>query len=187
MSPNLLTGISLAVALVAGVAFYLATPTALLLLLAAAFLVACNALLDAADGKLARLTGTATRRGDYLDHVTDRYADVALLFGITLNPAYLLEWEWGLLAIVGTLLTSYMGTQAQAVGVGRDYRGMLSRADRVTLLAALPLFQAILAFAGSPLVQGRSLVAWGVIAIAILGNATAIQRMVQGWRALGPD
>jgi len=90
-------------------------------------------LFDVVDGEVARTTGRTSVRGDFLDHVLDRYADLFLVLGIAVsgfaNPLL------ALLALVSLLLTSYMGTQAQAVGQGRLYGGLLSRADRLVVLA----------------------------------------------------
>ena len=111
-----------------------------------------------------------------------------LLLGITLGP-YSFQWPWlGLLAIVGVLLTSYMGTQAQAVGAGRDYRGILGRADRLVILVAATLLQAgfdpnsIRDLGIEPL--RYSILGWAMVVFAVLGNVTALQRAVSTWRFL---
>ena len=63
-----------------------------------------NALLDALDGKVAKATGWASVRGDFLDRVLDRCADVFILGGIAFSaycpPAL------GFLAMLGMLPTS---------------------------------------------------------------------------------
>ena len=183
VSPDALSWAALLSAAFAGLAFYLGGGVLLALGALFAFL---NALLDALDGKVAKLTGRASRRGDFLDHVLDRYADVLMLGGIALGP-YCPVWL-GLLAIVGVLLTSYMGTQAQAVGAGRDYGGLLGRADRLVILIAAVLLQAavdpghgILLGAG---VLSFTVLGWAMVLFAILGNVTAIQRAVSTWRHL---
>ena len=38
-------------------------------------------------------------------------------------------------------MLSYMGTQAQAVGAGREYAGLLGRADRLVVLSIVPIIQ----------------------------------------------
>jgi len=58
----------------------------LTLLFLGVLLVFFNALFDALDGKIAKVTGKASARGDFLDHVLDRYADVFMLAGIILGP-----------------------------------------------------------------------------------------------------
>ena len=42
----------------------------------------------------------------------------------------MVPWQIGVFALTGVLMSSYLGTQAQAVGVGRYYGGILGRADR---------------------------------------------------------
>jgi archaetidylinositol phosphate synthase len=182
ITPNTVTLAALAFALAAAVFFGLADAARPWLLLAGAAAVAVNAILDGLDGRLARLTNTAGKRGDYLDHVVDRYADVAILAGLSLSP--LGDLRWGLLAIVGTLLTSYMGTQAQALGLGRDYAGWLGRADRLVLLMSVPTLLVLgwwlhidLPYYGGPVV-------WMLAYFAIVGNITALQRFWSGWKAL---
>ena len=104
---------------------YLFLPVAALIFLGGTF--------DVIDGEVARKTGRASVRGDFLDHVLDRYGDTILVVGIAVSGyAYP---PVALLALASLLLTSYMGTQAQAVGQGRLYAGLLSRADRLVVLA----------------------------------------------------
>ncbi|HTT73796.1 MAG TPA: CDP-alcohol phosphatidyltransferase family protein [Thermoplasmata archaeon] len=100
-------------------------PVAALVLLAGAF--------DVIDGEVARTTHRAGPRGDFLDHVLDRYADLVIVLGIAVSGYA--DPVLALLALASLLLTSYMGTQAQAVGVGRLYGGLLSRADRLVVIA----------------------------------------------------
>ncbi|MCI4342121.1 MAG: CDP-alcohol phosphatidyltransferase family protein, partial [Thermoplasmata archaeon] len=103
-----------------------------LLFLPVALLVFSGGVFDVLDGEVARRTGRASVRGDFFDHVLDRYADLFLLLGLAVSGY--VHPELALLALVSLLLVSYMGTQAQAVGAGRMYSGLLSRADRLLLL-----------------------------------------------------
>jgi archaetidylinositol phosphate synthase len=77
---------------------------------------------------------------------------------------------------VGVLLTSYLGTQAQAVGLKRKYEGFLTRADRLTLLIIAPLIQFVLLFLDISHPLNHSFLEWVMIYFAIIGNATALQR-----------
>lgn len=185
VSPNALSWVAFLAAALAGLAFYVGG--GIFLGLAVAFLF-INALLDALDGKVAKLTGKASPRGDFLDHVLDRYADVFMLTGIALSfPPYCPD-GLGLLAILGVLLTSYMGTQAQAVGVGRHYGGALGRADRLVILGIAGILQAWFDPAGiAPFGVGDirlTWLGWTMAVFAVLGNLTAIQRGISAWRRL---
>ncbi len=132
--PNTLSIVALGCAGGAAVVAGLARLAGPLLFLPVAVLVLLSGFFDVLDGEVARATRTASARGDFLDHLFDRYADIALVLGFAVsgfaNPLL------ALLALVSLLLTSYVGTQAQAVGEGRLYAGLLSRADRLVVLAA---------------------------------------------------
>jgi len=177
VDPNMMTWMAFGFAVLAGIAFYAGGP---LFLLAAMFCVFFNALFDALDGRIAKLTGKASNRGDFLDHVLDRYADIFMLGGIALSPSGYCDFRIGVLAMLGVLLASYMGTQAQAVGIGRDYGGILGRADRLVLLVFAAFAQITTDLSG----LGLRIIEWTMILFAVLGNFTAIQRGVATWRKL---
>lgn len=190
--PDHLTWTSLGVAALAGIVFASATPAVPVLLVVGAILVLLNALLDGLDGKLARRHDQASSRGDYLDHAVDRFADVLILGGLVLGP--FVTDVVGLVAIVAMLLTSYLGTQAQAVGLGRNLGGWMGRADRLVLLGAAPVVDAALIWSGvvspwripfrlGPLAV-LSVVDLAVLAIAVFGALTVVQRFHAGLSGL---
>lgn len=183
LTPNGVTVLSLAFAVLAAVAFAMADASRPWLLLAGAAMVSVNAILDGLDGRLARLTNTSSRRGDYLDHVVDRYADLSILLGLSLSP--LADDRWGLFAIVGTFLTSYMGTQAQALGLGRNYGGWLGRADRLVILIAVPTLWWGAWWLGFSWPWSVTPLTLTLAYFAIVGNLTALQRFWGGWKQLG--
>jgi archaetidylinositol phosphate synthase len=177
LSPDTLTWLALVFAIAAGVLFFVSNPAnevGSYYLLFAALFVLLNGLFDAIDGKVAKLTSRITAKGDFLDHALDRYADVFMVGGLALSawcrPAI------GLLAIVGVLLTSYMGTQAQAIGHTRDYSGLLGRADRLALLMVFPVIQHVTLTLSLPLPWGTTILEWVLIYFAVVGNFTALQR-----------
>lgn len=144
-----------------------------------------NGLLDALDGKVARLVAKESKRGDFVDHVIDRYADVFILAGIALSP-YCSVFT-GLFAIIGVMLSSYMGTQAQALGLRREYRGILGRADRLALMIIVPVVQYMLMSADSSYATdlfGYSLMGWMMVYFGLAGNITALQRARLIWKSL---
>jgi archaetidylinositol phosphate synthase len=189
VNPDVLSAVAIALAAVAGLLFWLAGGWYWLLIAAVAALMA-SALMDALDGKVAKLTGKASLRGDFLDHVLDRYADIFLLLGIMLSGYC--NWLIAVLGLTGVLMTSYLGTQAQAVGVQRDYSGMLGRADRLVLMMLVPLIQwgAIFFWGITELVTvpylNIGLTAFDALLIwfAVAGHFTALQRGRKIWREL---
>lgn len=186
VDPNAVSWLGLIVAFASGVALYHSWDSIWFLLIGA-FLVLLSGYFDALDGKIAKLAGKCSVKGDYLDHVFDRYADMFMIGAIALSG-------WchdvvGLLACVGVLLTSYMGTQAQAVGAKRLYDGLLGRADRVVFCFLVPIFQFFVsAFWQDGFMIGNyqlTMMEIMMIYFAILGNLTAVQRVIMTWRNLG--
>jgi len=188
VNPNLVSWIGLIVAVLSGVVLYLSGyEDREWLLPVGSALVIVSGYFDALDGKIAKLAGKCSAKGDYLDHVFDRYADVFMIGGVAFsawcNP-YL-----GMFALVGVLLTSYMGTQAQAIGAPRLYSGLLGRADRVVLSTLFPLIQFFMGLAG----YGSFYIDLGfwsfdinwleimMLWFAVVGNITAIQRAIITW------
>lgn len=176
LTPDAVSVLALLAAVVAGVCFALAGE-AQVAYLAGAVLVGVNGLLDLLDGALARELETASPAGDLLDHVLDRYADLAIVAGLAAGVD---AFALGFAAVTGVLLTSYLGTQAQAVGLDRVYGGVLGRADRLALVGVVT---AVAAFA-SPTLQGLSPVGWLLVVFAVVGHLTALQRFFHAYRDL---
>ena len=139
IGPMGISFLSLLTAIGAGYSFYMADLENTNWLLIGALMVFLTAVLDALDGMVARMREISSRRGDLIDHTLDRVADVIIVGGIALGP--LVEITVGFAAIIGILMLSYMGTQAQAVGAGREYAGLLGRADRLVVLIMVPIIQ----------------------------------------------
>lgn len=137
LDPSVLTWTSLVISVVA---FYLLAVAGMdsdgaMMILGAVVLVLIAGLFDALDGALARHQGTDGPYGDFLDHTIDRVVDVGLIIAIGYNAAFVIDPLAGWAAALLTLLGSYMGTQAQSVGLGRLYGGF-SRADRLVVTLA---------------------------------------------------
>jgi phosphatidylglycerophosphate synthase len=182
VNPNHLSVASLGFAVVAGFFF---TREAAHFLLLGALMVGANGLLDALDGKIARLQSRESKRGDFVDHVIDRYADVFILAGVALGVHC--SVFVGLFALIGVMLSSYMGTQAQALGLRREYRGILGRADRLALLIIIPITQFALMSLDIGIGEdlfGYSLLGWMMLYFGIAGNVTAVQRAHLIWKTL---
>lgn len=144
--------------------------------LAGAALVGLNGVLDAIDGTLARRQGTESPAGDLLDHVLDRYADVAILAGLAAGVE---QYALGFAAVTGVLLTSYLGTQIEAIGMEREYGGLVGRADRLALIAVVAVVASF-----DPATPVLSVVGWLLAVLAVVGHLTAVQRFAGSWRAL---
>jgi CDP-diacylglycerol--glycerol-3-phosphate 3-phosphatidyltransferase len=121
--------------------------------------------LDALDGAMARRLGTPTRFGAFLDSVIDRYDELLLLGGVLVyftresspNGIYLTY-----AAAAGSVLVSYIRARAEALGFDGKV-GLLGRVERYIILVL-------------GLLLNRTVCSVGII--AILGNVTAIQRLL---------
>ena len=172
VTPNGLTIASLFVSALAGLAFYAGG------VVLGVVMVVFNAVFDALDGALARDMGVANLRGDFLDHVIDRYADIFIITGIFAGGAA--SWPIGVFALTGVLMSSYLGTQAQAVGVGRFYGGILGRADRLVLIIIAGVLTVLIPGA----VYGLNYLGWLLVIFGVLGHYTAFQRFVHVWQQI---
>jgi len=188
VNPDHISALAIILAALTGLLFYLSGTWYWLLIVSSAVLMS-SALMDALDGKVAKMTGKASIRGDFLDHVLDRYADIFLILGIMVSGYC--NSLIGVLGLTGVLMTSYLGTQAQAVGVERDYSGILGRADRLVLMILAPLVlwgmlffwqtsTVNLPYLGFGLTPFDLLLLW----FAIAGHFTALQRGIRVWRVL---
>jgi phosphatidylglycerophosphate synthase len=143
----------------------------------AAWALLGSALMDVMDGAVARASGTMSMSGAVLDSVLDRYAEAIVFAGIFFYyrsnvTAQLVT----LAAIVGSFLVTYSTAKAEALRV-KPPRGSMKRSDRLTVLV---LGSAVAPLSLHWLEPAGSVMAWPVLVaitlIAVLGNASAIQR-----------
>lgn len=178
MSPDGISIVSLIFAALAGFIYYYSAEDPFLVLIAG-LLVALNSFFDAMDGLMARHLNMASARGDFLDHVIDRYSDVFIICGIFFGNY--VDWQIGVVAIVGVLLTSYLGTQAQALQLERYYGGIIGRADRLVLI----MLSSVIYFIYPVSFWGFSALGWMIIVIGAGSHITAFQRIAHIWKQLG--
>ena len=169
LTPNFLTILAFFASAAAGIFFFLRME---MLGIAA---VALNAFCDAMDGAVARAMNAQTKRGDFLDHAVDRYADIFIITGIFAGG--LVPWQVGVFALTGVLMASYLGTQAQAVGVGRYYGGLLGRADRLVLIMVVGIIGIIFPMSW----YGLTWLGWLLVLFGVFGHITAFQRFAYVW------
>lgn len=165
LTPNAITWIGFAVTL--GAAALIITGH----LLAAGFVVLVAGFFDILDGALAHKVGQATSFGAVLDSTIDRLSEAVLLIAILViyiwSPLAVLLVA---LALVGSLMVSYVRARAEAVGF--DCRvGLFTRTERVIVLA----LGLLLSFLGGALIIA-------VAVIAILSFFTVGQRLIYIWQ-----
>lgn len=124
---------------------------------------------DAVDGALARMTGTVSRFGAFLDSTLDRWAEVALYGALIWRFLAANDDLAVLLAVAAmamSLMVSYTRARAEGIGV-QCTEGFLTRFERLVILIAGMVL--------GPMV-------WALGLIAVLAGFTAVQRMWVTWR-----
>jgi CDP-diacylglycerol--glycerol-3-phosphate 3-phosphatidyltransferase len=143
------------------------------LIYCAGFLLLAAGTLDILDGKLARRTGWASRRGAFLDSVVDRYSEFIVYSGVMVffQP----RWPvWvSLLAMLGGQMVSY--TRARAEGLGQECEiGLLQRPERFVILGIGSVCSSVwMQVAGG----GHDFLIGVLVLVAIFSNLTALQRL----------
>ena len=173
VSPNTLTLIGLVIGVIA--AFLFARGEQLL----AGITLLVAGFFDVIDGAVARLLQKETAFGGVLDSVIDRYVDFMLYAGIVYafmigaiaEPGLILGWgwAWGILAIAGSFMVSYIRARAEAAGSGKLDVGIAERAERLIILA----LGALLGYT-----------AYAVVVIVVITHITVVQRMVAAKKKL---
>ena len=157
--PNHLTVLGLGVSIAAAYVFSVGR------LRWGAALLAVAGLFDFFDGAVARLAGSDSDYGAFLDSVVDRYSDLAVLLGILVfyeQAADTLGAVLTMATIAGTVMVSYTKARAQSIGV-RCEIGIMERPERLIALIAGATFHLL-----TPIMA----------LLALLTNLTAIQRIV---------
>jgi CDP-diacylglycerol--glycerol-3-phosphate 3-phosphatidyltransferase len=151
----------------------------------AALLATLASLADGLDGLIARLTGTKSRFGQILDSTIDRYVDASLLGGLAihvrLTPVLL---GVTLAAIIGSFMVSYASSVERELGVEREAGkpGPMRRAHRLAYLIAGAACAPVVARATRDPDSGLIPVFLAVVAIAIVGNVSAVHRLLAAAR-----
>ena len=177
VSPDSVSIVSLICAFFSGISFYYSSTSKEFILLAG-IMVIFNSVFDALDGVIARKSNSVTLRGDFLDHIIDRYSDVFIICSIFF--AGYVNWQIGVVAIVGVLLTSYLGIQAQALHLGRYYGGLMGRADRLVVV----MLASFANYIYMDSILGFSILGWAVVIIALTSHITAVQRILYIWSSV---
>ena len=161
LSPNAFTLIGFAAVAINAVLIALGYPQLAGLLLIVALAI------DSLDGAVARATGRISPFGAFLDSTLDRWAEVAIFFGM----AFYLQGSWLDQAIIywavcGSLLVSYTRARAEGIGV-QCKEGFFTRFERVVvIIIGLLTLQLTIANA----------------VVAVLATVTAVQRLAYVWQ-----
>ncbi len=159
INPNTITIFGLLLSLVSAVLFAERE-----IFTAGAFLLA-GGFFDALDGLVARENNRTTKFGGFLDSVSDRFADAAVIIGAMyggLTAFYIIPyWFVGALALVGSFMVSYTRARAEAAGAEASV-GMGERAIRMLIIVV-----------GAFIAE----VNWAILLVAVISYITVFQRI----------
>ena len=128
---------------------------------------------DMVDGLMAKITGTSSNWGAFLDSTSDRLGDAAVFGGILLYFVYREDSTlWAGIALAGLVFgqwTSYVKARAESLGFTCS-GGLAARADRLVIILA----GALLAGLGVPYVLQVA-----VAGLAVTSMITVLQRIAQ--------
>jgi len=86
------------------------------------------------DGMVALAAGKASLRGEILNELPDRVSDVLIFVGVAHSG--LCHPTGGYWVAIFALLVAYVGTFGQAIGVGRQFGGLMAKPWRMVVLHA---------------------------------------------------
>lgn len=175
-SPNVISFLALTVSLIAGICYACGNITS------GGLVLLCAGFLDTLDGAVARLTGRSDRAGALLDSTLDRYAEFFVFFGLLFH--FRNGWTAAvvLIALMGSVMVSYVKARAQSLGPARTV-GLMQRPERLILIAAGSLLNepAGVLFPGYP----DAALSASLVLLALLSNWTALHRLFEGRKDLG--
>jgi archaetidylinositol phosphate synthase len=158
LSPNFWTSVGLGFALLSAVVYGLGMEFGLII---GGVLLLVSGFFDMVDGQVARVTGKTSQKGEYIDSMFDKIAEVAIFLGILVGgyaEPYLV-----FLAITLSLLVSYARAKSDIIKVKLQGIGIGERAERLLVIA----FIGIIGF-----------MEYAVIIVVIIAAITLVQRMI---------
>ena len=145
---------------------------------------------DMLDGQLARMTDKISKFGALYDSVIDRYSEMIMFFGICyylISHDYFLSSVFAFIAMIGSVIVSYVRARAEALGVECKV-GMMQRPERVLTIGISAILYGIISYYFGDfkisvewfpfsLLENISIFTIPIFIMAILTNYTAFQRL----------
>lgn len=159
LPPNFWTSVGLACAFICAVLYGLNLEYSLIF---GGIILLVSGFFDIVDGQVARITKKTSQKGEFLDSVSDKIAEVTIFLGILVGgyaEPYLV-----FIAITASLLVSYTRSKADLLNVKLQGIGIGERAERLLVIAIIGMIPGYMEIA--------------VIIVIIIAVITLIQRIV---------
>lgn len=143
-------------------------------------------LMDALDGRLARVYGMKSRFGAFFDSVVDRYSEFIMFFGILI---YFMKFNLiigvmaSFFALIGSIMVSYNRSRAEALGIDCSV-GLMQRPERIIFIGLWAILWGTIWKFSPEAMNARiasSPMDWyttGFLFLAISTNITALRRLI---------
>jgi archaetidylinositol phosphate synthase len=158
LSANFWTFVGLGFALLSAVVYGMGIEFGLII---GGALLLVSGFFDMIDGQVARVTGKTSKKGEYLDSMFDKIAEVAIFLGILVGGY--VEPYLVLLAITLSLLVSYARSKSDIINIKLQGIGIGERAERLLVIAIIGII---------------GFMDYAVIIVVIIAGITLIQRMI---------
>jgi archaetidylinositol phosphate synthase len=158
LSANFWTFVGLGFALLSAVVYGMGIEFGLII---GGVLLLVSGFFDMIDGQVARVTGKSSKKGEYLDSMFDKIAEVAIFLGILVGGY--VEPYLVLLAITLSLLVSYARSKSDIINIKLQGIGIGERAERLLVIAIIGII---------------GFMDYAVIIVVIIAGITLIQRMI---------
>jgi CDP-diacylglycerol--glycerol-3-phosphate 3-phosphatidyltransferase/archaetidylinositol phosphate synthase len=209
ITPNMITGLTVLVALVS--AWFFAVGDLLVGLL---FMI-LTVVMDMFDGAVARAAGLISKFGATFDHTLDRYAEYLFMLGLMMGPISaitipwwpyvvgdtFIPWFWGFFTLFGMIMASFARAKAESVGGMENCAvGIAERQEKLILtiagilLLALPtnnIWIDFLLFLPPSIMQFfvfldiTNILTFCIVIIGILSHITVAQRLLYARKVIG--
>lgn len=136
------------------------------------------------DGMVALASGKASRTGEIVNELPDRISDVLIFVGVAHSGlCHVLGGYW---AAICALFVAYVGTLGQAVGVQREFSGVMSKPWRMVTLHIGAWITLALLWSGDGQIEygGLTVLDWTNIAVIAGCAQTVCIRLTRIVRAL---
>lgn len=155
-------------------------------------LILLAGLFDMLDGRLARVSGQSSVYGALFDSVLDRYSELVMFLGIgwyLIAHDYLLSSFMAFLALVGSMMVSYVRARAEGLGLSCSV-GIMQRPERIVLVGGAALICGLIAptfpsdlvlmegvFTQPFRIDASIVLSLPLFVVAVLANYTAVVRL----------
>lgn len=209
ITPNMITGLTVIVAMISTVFFAMGD-----LLTGLGFMI-LTVVLDMFDGAVARAANLATKFGATFDHTLDRYAEYFFMLGLMMGPISavsivwwplnlgdtFIPWFWGFFTLFGMLMASFSRAKAESVGGMENCAvGIAERQEKLILtiagilLLALPssnVWMDLLNVLPVEIMNGfvfldiTNILTLCIVIVGILSHITVAQRLAYANKIIG--